>query len=151
MPEPKLLKDAINEILDAIVSKLTTAIAENKLDAVSIVRGDRDRPNPKMPSVWVFVEECVPNHDRRTLYETWELIAILTPVLTSNIPEEGYVSATSIAAQARTAVIKGRTLDRSYVQDVRSGRFEPSAPWHREGNKYSALAAVKVIFNILEY
>lgn len=153
MPNKIALDVALNQIIDAVVERLGSASEdeESPLHGVNIVRGDRSRPRPQTPALWVFAETAQPEHNPRALAETWELPIVITPIIKSDDPEDGYRQATTLAAQARSAVIAGRDLDlRDFVQDVRSGRFEASAPWHRRETLYSAVAQVRVIFTILE-
>lgn len=154
MPAKINLNEAIEEIITAVVNKLQAATVEGQpLEEVeSVVRGDRARPRPPVPSLWVFAETAQPQHSPRTIAETWHLPIVITPVVKeSEEPEDGYKKATELAAKARSIVIKDRSLGlRAYVQDVRSGRFEPSAPWHRRETLYSAVAVILVIFTICE-
>ncbi len=153
MPKHGQLDEVINDILDNIVDMLKDATATDEaLDGVAVVvRGDRSRPRPKTPALWVFGETAQPQPQPRTIAETWHLPVVITPIVKATDPEAGYREATKWAARARSVVLKKRDLGlRDYVQDTRSARFESSAPWHRRETLYSAVAAVLVVFTILE-
>ena len=158
----KRLDEAIEEVIDAVVSALKAEITLHEsedeeaaaplLEAnLTIVRGDRSRPRPATPAIWVFPEAASIEHNPRTLAETWRLPIALVSIWKDDDPEEGYKMASSLAARARSVVIRDRSLGkRSYVQDTRSGRFEASAPWHSEGSLFAALALIEVIMLIRE-
>jgi hypothetical protein len=121
------------------------------LDEVEeIVRGDRARPQPLTPAVFVYTEAARNDPTPRSLHETWTLPVILVAVVKDSDPESGYRKATELAAKARSIVLKGSRIDLDYVQDIRSSRFEASAPWLKEGQLFYSLAVVDVIFTILE-
>lgn len=147
------LDEAFEAVVDAITNMLTAATTGVGLlsDVKAIIRGDRARPRPATPAVWVFAEAANPAHQPTTIQESWTLPVVLAAIVKSEDPEEGYRLASSIAARARSVVLADRTLGlRQVVQDTRSGRFEPGGPWHQEGNLYSAVAVVQVTFRIRE-
>lgn len=147
------LDEAFEAIVDAITNMLITATGAGGLlaDVSAVVRGDRARPRPATPSLWVFAEAANPVHQPTTIQESWTLPVVLAAIVKSEDPEEGYRLASSIAARARSVVLTDRTLGlRHVVQDTRSGRFEPGGPWHQEGNLYSAVAIIQVTFRIRE-
>lgn len=148
------LDEAFEAILNAVFEKLKAAQEEGELleEVETVVRGDRARPRPMTPALWVFAEQANPTHTPTSMQESWELPLVLTPIYKTDIPEEGYEKASEMAAKARSVILKDRTLGlREIVQDTRSGRFEPSGPWHSEGQLYSAVAVVIVTFRIKEF
>jgi len=154
MPEIMLLADAIEGVLDGIISLLSAQkTPTGRLPGVSqIVRGDRARPNPIIPAIWVYPDAMTPSNANVTLQEQWVMPILLVSVIKNANPELGYKEATSLAATARSIILKDRTLgSRPYVQDTESGRFEPSGPWYRDGQLFSAVAVVEVTFRILEF
>jgi hypothetical protein len=147
------LDEAFEAIIDSITNMLIAACGGGGLleGVRAVVRGDRARPRPDVPAVWVFAEMVNPEHNPTTIQESWSLPVVLAAIVKSEDPEEGYRMASSLAARARSVVLKERTLGlRQVVQDTRSGRFEPGGPWHREGNLYSAVAVLQVTFRIRE-
>lgn len=146
------LDEAFEAIINSVIGVLSAATVDGLLVGVNtVVRGDRARPRPDVPAVWVFAENANPEHSPTTLQERWVMPIALVAIVKSDDTEEGYRGASSLAARARSVVLKDRTLGlRRLVQDTRSGRFEPSGPWHREGNLYSSVALVEVTFRILE-
>lgn len=147
------LNDALDNILDAVVEKLNAANVFGGLlhGTECIVRGDRARPQPPAPALFVYTETARNEHTHRAMHETWTLPVILVAVVKDDEPEEGYREATSLAARARSVAIENRRLDLEYVQDVSSSRFEASAPWMREGQMFFSLAVIDVRFVVLEY
>lgn len=147
------LDEAFEAIIDSITNMLIVASGGGGLleGVRAVVRGDRARPRPDVPAIWVFAEMVNPEHNPTTIQESWSLPVVLAAIVKSEDPEEGYRMASSLAARARSVVLKDRTLGlRQVVQDTRSGRFEPGGPWHREGNLYSAVAVLQVTFRIRE-
>ena len=148
------LDEAFEGIITNITEMLEAETQEGHLleEIEEVVRGDRARPRPRTPSLWVFAERANPTHTPSSMQESWELPIVLTPVIKTDLPEEGYKEASELAAKARSILLKNRTLNlREVVQDTRSGRYEPSAPWHNEGQLYSAVAVVIVTFRIREF
>lgn len=153
------LDEAIDSIMAAAKQRLERAIAPaGLLEGIEeVVRGDRARPKPLTPCIWMFAEMAQCSDRTFGLQETWELPVVLAPVVKNDEPEEGYKQASAFAAKARSAIFTDelgqpdRTLGlRSLVQDVKSGRFEPSGPAHRDGSLFGAAAVVMVRFRILE-
>lgn len=148
------LATVFDEIMDSVVRILKAD--ENLTDVKEVIRGDRARPTPYTPCLWVFGETAQADNVYTALQERWTLPVALVAVISSYEPEQAYQQATGLAARARSAVIKHRRLlgedgnSITAVQDVRSGRFEPSAPWHKEKNLYSAVAVMNVIFRTRE-
>lgn len=146
MPELIKLDQAIDGILEAITDKLIEAeLAE------SVVRGERARTTPAIPALWVYGIQATPNHDRRSYAEMWVFEVAIVAVVKSDKPEDGAIEATTLAAKARSEIIKDRSLgNRNYVQDTKSGRFEPNGPDMNKNNLYAASATIMIEFTILE-
>lgn len=153
MPIQMRLDEAYEQIMDAIMTALAAEnITGGLLEGVnSIVRGDRARPRPTTPAIWVFAETAQPQDTPRTIAEVWELPVSLTAIYKSDDPEVGQTESTKLAALARSAVIKDRQLGGlTFVQDTKSGRFEPNGPQHNEGQLYGSAAQIKIKFVICE-
>ena len=147
------LDEAYDAIVDAIVAKLELAKEPGGLleGTESIVRGDRARPRPPTPALWVFAETATPEHSPTTIQERWQLPVVLAAIFKTDDPELGYKEASRMAARARSVILKDRTLGlRPVVQDTRTSRYEPSGPWHNEGQLYGAVAVLQVTFRIKE-
>ena len=147
------LDEAFENIITSIEKKLSEATAEGELlhGVESVVRGDRARPRPPTPAIWIFAEQANPAHEPTTIRERWTLPVVLTAIYQADDPEEGYRRSSEFAAKARSVVLQDRSLGyRDFVQDTRSGRFEPSGPWHTEGRLYGAVAVIEVTFIIKE-
>ena len=149
MPVKKRLDEAFDEIMTAILDKLEAeAVAGGRLEGIEeVVRGDRSRPRPNVPAIWVFAERANPDPNPRTIAETWTLPISLTAIYKSDDPEEGQKESTRFSALARSVVIEDRSLGlREFVQDTRSGHFEPSGPHHNRGSLWGSVAQVVVKF-----
>ena len=143
------LDEALNGILEASADLLReAAVVKGLLEGVTtVVRGDRARPTPRPPSIWIYPEGATPNHRAMSIREEWDLSLILVAQVQNDNPDEGYQQVTALAAKARSVMLRDRTLGMpELVRDVKSGRFEPSGPWHREGNMFGAGAVVVVTF-----
>jgi len=153
VPELIKLDEALDGVLDAVVDKLKAAVGPGTdLGNVRmVVRGDRSRPAPETPALWVRILTAIPSHERRTYAETWQVDVIVLAIVKSDNPEEGYREATKLAARARSEVLKDRSLgNRKYVQDVRSGNFEASGPGLQNESLFASTAVLQVHFVILE-
>lgn len=148
------LDQAFDGIMDAAITKLEAATVEGALlaDVKAVVRGDRHRTPPDTPTIWAFAETAQMVGRPTTIREPWTLPLALVAIVKSDDPEEGYNKASRLAALARHVMLRDaddkpdRRLGLDYVQDVKSGRFEPSGPWHREGHLFAAVAVVMVTF-----
>jgi hypothetical protein len=153
MVQTKVLYEAIEEILDAIVTlvEAETVDGGSLSDIEEVIRGDRHKTKPAVPAIWIFAETANIAHPPMAMAEKWTMPVILSAIVKNDDVEEGYKEATELAAKARTAVLSDRTLGlRTFVQDTRSLRFEPSAPWLRQGSLFAANAVIEVIFTIFE-
>lgn len=152
------LDEGFEEIMNSIMRKLEAERAPGKSlsDVKKVIRGDRSEPTPNTPCIWVFGETAQSDDNYTTLQERWTQPIALVAVVSTYDPDAGYRQATSLAARARSVALKERRLsDKNgkplqMVQDIKSARFEPSAPWHKQGNLYSAVAVVSVIFRVME-
>lgn len=155
---PELIK--LNEALKGIVDGIEAAIEAERdqesetatlKDIKTVIRGDKSRPTPKPPVVWIRPLTATADHSQRSYAEKWQLNVLLLAIVKNTDPEKGFDQATDLAAKARSAVLKDRTLgNRKYVQDVRSATFEMSGPDLRNEAVTAATATVQVHFVILE-
>lgn len=144
-----LLDEAVEKIIDSIEARLIEAIEPDGFlrEIKEVIRGDRSKPKPPVPALWIFTETANPQHNPTTLIERWIMPVVLAVVVKDNQPESGFRLAARLAARARSIVLKARSLGlREVVQDTRSGRYEAYGPWHREGSLYSAIAVLEVTF-----
>lgn len=147
------LDQAIDDILTALQTALAGELGETRrlADVETIVIGERSRPRPDLPALWVFGDIAVANHITAGIAETWELPVTLVSIVQSDEPESAYRQAASIAARARSVVLKDRRLGLDFVNDVVSTRFEPSRETSIDNRTiYSAAATVTVRFRIHE-
>jgi hypothetical protein len=166
------LDDAFNQVLDQIIHTLETERQEEVMDKFTkekrpgiitpsfglelplkeIVRGDRSRPEPKPPCIWVFANPATPANSSTSLQEQWQMNFNLTGVFHTNDEEEGYRQATKLSSLARTALLQDRTLGKpELIRDVKSGEFVPAASWTRKGNVFASSAVIEVTFLTFEF
>lgn len=157
MPVTVLLEDAIEAILDAMVEAIRSATeSESSPPAIdlsevrTVVRGDRARPQPTNPSVWVFPGVATADHTTHGLAEAWTMPVTIAALVSSDDPEQGARDCVRLAARARTAVLRDRDLGLAYVQDVVSTRLDPGARTNGNRNLHWADATVTVRFKIWE-
>ena len=153
------LDQAIKEVHEEVINRIEEEIGDEEglfksegIEIKDVIDGDRVRTKPAVPSIWVFGEPAEPEHTT-SMRDTWTYPIMLLGVVKDDNPDEGRHLSNTIAALARSSVIKyqkGRRLGLNYVQDVRSGRFQPSAEWLNEDNMYAAAALIEVIFLIKE-
>ncbi len=143
------LNEAFEQVMEAV--QATLEAKKDELEIATVIRGDRARPRPQTPAVWIFAENAQIDHTSTSIQEKWKLPIVLAAIVKDDNTEAGYTKASNLAALSRSALLKDRTLGlRSFVQDVRSSRFEPSGPWHNDGNLYCSVAVVDVIFLVRE-
>lgn len=155
MPDPIRLDEAIDAVLDAIKGLLTTAQSTGELleDVESIVIGERSRPRPDLPAIWVLSGVAQNQHTTAGLRETWLLPIDLVSVVQGDEPEDARRLAGRLAARARTVVMSNsRRLGLAYVNDIVSTSFD-AASEHEIDNQtiYSAVAIVTARITIHEY
>ncbi len=153
MPFRIRLDQAINQIIDAIVNSIEEEVRDGGLleEVNTVIRGDKTRPKPETPSIFVFTDVARAEASPRTLAEQWRLPVILVVTVKDNDPEEGYRLATELSAKARSVVLRDRSLGlRRIVQDTKSLRFEASSPHNQQGALHGAAATIEVLFTILE-
>lgn len=153
MPELIKLEAALEGILDGIMDQLEAENGEEGelSDVNTFIRGDKTRPTPVPPTIWVRGLTATPDHTQRSYAEKWMADFIILAIVKKEDPEQGYKDANALAARARSIVLGDRTLgNRNYVQDVRSGQFEMSGPHMQNDTLSAATAIIKVSFVILE-
>lgn len=120
-------------------------------DIKTLIQGDKSRPTPQPPAVWIRGLMATCDHSQRSYAEKWQVDILILAIVKNTDPAEGYEQATSLAARARSAILKDRTLgNRKYIQDVRSKGFEMSGPDLRNEALCAATATIQVHFVILE-
>lgn len=144
------LDEAVEGILDAIVDGISAAAEEvgGGLDEVqAVVRGDRARPMPKLPAVWVVPQPMTATQETYGNEEAWTMRVSIAALVKSDSPEEGGRKAQRFAARA-AAVVKSLRPDLSgYVVDIRMDSFDPTArSSERNRNLFWTDATVRVTF-----
>ncbi|GBC86990.1 hypothetical protein HRbin12_00990 [bacterium HR12] len=97
------LDEAVEQVLDAAVAAIESS--PDLTELASVVRGERARPMPELPAVWVVPEPAVQAPETYGPQETWTLPLSLAALVRSDDPDEGARTAARIAALARRAVL----------------------------------------------
>lgn len=153
MPELIRLDEALEGIMEGIGGTLDQNRGPgNDLEGVkTLVIGDRSRPAPTTPAIWVRGLTASCDHSQRSYAEKWQVNILVLAIIKNANPEDGYREATALAAKARSVILKDRTLgNRKYIQDVRSGNFEMGGPNMQNESLFAATATIQVHFVILE-
>lgn len=153
MSETVFLEDAIEAILDAMVEILDDARTSGGelAEVVAVVRGDRTRPMPKMPALWLVPEPATNSDTSPGLAESWSMPVRIAALVKSDDPAEAGRDCVKLAARARRLVLGVRRLGLAYVNDVTSTAFDAAAR-HGDPNRnlFWADATVTVRFRIRE-
>lgn len=148
------LWESLDAIQDAIADAIVALVAEpgsDIADVKEVVRGDRDRPMPDLPAVWV-----VPNTAQmeQATYgeETWALPVSIAALVKGDKPATAVRDAQRIAAHARRAALRletkqAATAAGAQVTDIVSESFDPIARTsERNRTLFWCEAVVRVTF-----
>ncbi|HSW42699.1 MAG TPA: hypothetical protein VLM76_09345 [Patescibacteria group bacterium] len=152
------LDEAIEAILDAMVAVVRAAATTpgNPLASLrSVVRGDRARPMPDLPSLWIVPEPASNTHvataGGRGIAETWAMPVRLAALVKSDDPPAAGRECVRLAARARSEVLRDRQLGLPYVADVTSTAFDAAVRRNPDNSLlYWADATLTVRFTVLE-
>ena len=150
------LSTSVEAIIDAIVSEVEDLVAEVGSpigDVKSVVRGDRARPMPELPSVWVVPQPA--RMDQATYDdETWALPVSVAALVKGDKPAEAGSASQRIAAIARRAALHAREAANAggaKVTDIVSTSFDPTArSSERNRTLFWTEAVVTVTFTVDE-
>lgn len=126
------LHESVEAILDAIVAAIeaATAVPGSGLEDVkSVVRGERARPMPLMPAVWVVPQPAEATQSTYGNEEAWRMPVALAALVKADDAETGTRTAQRIAARAAgvaKAIHADPSLDGCEV-DVRMRAFDGAA------------------------
>jgi hypothetical protein len=135
----KPLRVALEEIQEAIKTILEQEKESGYLTEVeTVIRGDRARPKPPTPVVWLFINNATPESSTLSLVQSWGLTVTLSVVYKSDDPSRGFFKATEIATKAREVILRNRKLGLDYVSDIKDINFTPSNPAMANGNLYNS-------------
>jgi hypothetical protein len=145
--------EAITEALRDAVEAMVAAPGSPIADVKSVVRGDRARPMPDLPSVWIVPQ--LAQMDQATYgEETWSLPVSIAALVQGDTPETAGRDSQRIAAHARRAALHAREAAASNgaeVTDIVSESFDPTAR-NSERNRtlFWTEAVVRVTFTVNE-
>jgi hypothetical protein len=142
------LAEAVEGILDAIVATVETS--PDLPEIASVVRGERARPMPELPCIWVLPEPATASQGVYGAEEAWMMPIALAALVRATDPEEGARAAARYAALARRAVLATGRLGLAYVVDLRSRKVDLAARRDPNRNLYWADATVEVTFDVEE-
>lgn len=123
------LDEMVEDILDGIADALSAAAEETGggLDEVAaVVRGDRARPMPELPALWVVAQSAMYEVSEYGDDETWSMDVALAALVKSDDAEEGARTARVLAARARKVALTIRHSIDGLI-DVTSRTFDPQA------------------------
>jgi hypothetical protein len=147
------LDQAVEDVLDAIADALDAAAAETGggLDEVlTVVRGDRSRPVPEMPALWVIPQAATYEQADFGDAEQWTLDVTIAALVKSDDPAEGAATARRLAARARSVALTVRH-SQEWLTDATSRTFDAAV---RRSTQNRALfwtdATIRVTFTVTE-
>ena len=143
------ITEAIGDAIEAMVAAPSSPIADVK----SVVRGDRARPMPDLPSVWVV--PALAQMEQVTYgEETWSLPVSIAALVQGDTPEVAGGDSQRIAAHARRAALQAREAAASNgadITDIVSESFDPTArSSERNRTLFWTEAVVRVTFTVSE-
>lgn len=149
------LDESIEDVIDTVVAAVLAKTAVNEsLDGVkSVVRGDRARPMPELPAVWIVPQ---PARMIRETYEdeTWSLPLSLAALVKGDTPADAGRESQRITALARSAALQAKAAAEAAgaaVTDIVSTSFDPTArSSERNRNLFWTEAVVTVTFTVTE-
>lgn len=147
----KNLDESVEDIIDAVVGAIRDELSGGELsDVQDVVRGDRARPMPKLPAVWVVPQPARFNQETYGDEETWSMPISIAALVKSDDPDTGGRLAQSISARARAAALPARPVNVD-ITDVRSETFDPTArSSERNRNLFWCEAVIRVTFTVDE-
>lgn len=146
------LADAVALILDAVADAIEAeAVDGGDLEGATVIRGDRARPLPRMPALWVIAEPATATQEVYGGEEGWTMPIRLVAMEKDDAAGTGGDTARTLAATARKVAMRDRRLGFDWVIDTRSLTFDPWAP-PPDGNRtlYRADARLNVLFSVEE-
>lgn len=150
------LADSVEAVIDGIVAAILAEVAAPGsliADVKSVVRGDRARPMPDLPSVWVVPAQAT-NEGATYVEEHWSLPVSIAALVQGDTPAEGGRASQRIAAHARKAALGAAAAmeaDGAEVTDIVSTSFDPTARTsERNRTLFWSEAVVTVTFTVSE-
>lgn len=149
--EPIRFDEAYEEILYAYNKILTEATEQGGLleGVKSIIRGDRSRPTPKAPAIWIFPQTSVQNQTM-SIKEDWDLPIQLIAIVKNTDPVLGYYESFKLASKARSVILQNRKLGLKFVSDTISKSFSPTDAPNNRKNLYAHYSLLNTRFYVLE-
>jgi hypothetical protein len=143
------LHEAVEQILDAVCAAVASDPALSEIEEV--IRGERARPMPRLPAIWVVPEPATQDGETFGAQESWTMPITLAAVVGAEDPEQGARDAARLAARARAAVLRSPALELDWITWVRSVRVDLAArSAERNRTVYWADATVEVRFTTEE-
>lgn len=150
------LAESVEAITDAIVAAVQAMVAEGGspiADVKSVVRGDRARPMPDLPSVWI-VPDTAQMEQATYGEETWSLPVSVAALVQGDTPATAGRDSQRIAAHARRAALHAKEAAQTAgaeVTDIVSESFDPTARTsERNRLLFWSEAVVRVTFTVIE-
>lgn len=146
------LDQAVEDILTEIVESITaeTDATGSLSEVVSVVRGDRARPMPALPAVWVVPQSAKFVQAEFGEQEEWFMPVSIAALVKDDNPDTGGRLAQSITARARAAALNSRPAGVAVI-DVRSDTFDPTARSSEQNRTlFWTEATIRVTFTVDE-
>lgn len=152
-----LLHVPLKDIMEAAHNRLLDATADGELledvKSESVIKGDRARPHPELPAVWVFGGAASADSTSHGLAEIWSYPITVAGLVKNEDPLVGYDEATDLAARAvQVLLTKERRLGLKFVADVTAINFDPSSSQNSDDKRslFWASGDINVRFRRLE-
>lgn len=144
---------SVELIIDMIVQAIMGETGGGTLsDVVTVVRGDRARPMPVLPAVWIVPQPA--QMDRMTYDdETWVMPISIAALVKGDDPADAGRDSQRITALARSAALSVKLLGIPGVSlvDIVSVSFDPTARSNeRNRTLFWTEAVINVTFTVTE-
>jgi hypothetical protein len=146
------LAESTDAILDAMVDAVRAETQPGGLleGVKAVVNGDRERPMPKLPAIWVIPQLATFAQETFGDEETWSMLVSIAALVKSDDPATGSRLALEYSSRARRPVLAVRPASVA-ITDIRSETFDPAARSSEQNrNLFWTDATVRVVFTVLE-
>jgi hypothetical protein len=114
--------------ITAALEEADLGVVKSETETIPITRviwGDRSRVGElEPPLIWVFPDDSQISHAGSAIAEEWSYSFIVAAMVTNDDPEQGYLEAEALAADASAALIADRSLGGA-VRDMVRTRYLP--------------------------
>jgi len=147
------LASAIDKISDEVLARIEAeVIVDGLLEGIATVQlGQRSRPRPDLPAVFVYFGTARNLHRQGALREQWSLPLTAVVLVSSDEPEDGYRECMDYVTKVRSVLLEDRHIALDFVRDVKSVSFDPAYRTEVDNRLiYGAAATVAIEFTVFE-